>query len=76
MCILVQAMLAKTITSFCHKGHFVVKGLFNRSMITIPHGHMRVKYVLLSILSKHWGFEVAGHNFYFRSAVFVCSSIN
>ena len=76
MCILVKAMLAKTITSFCCKGHFVVKGLFNRSMITIPHGHKRVKYVLLSILSKHWGFEVAGHNFYFRSAVFVCFSIN
>ena len=76
MCILVQAMLANTISSFCRKGHFVVKGLFNRSMITIPHGHMSVKYVLLSILSKHWGFEVAGHNFYFSSAVFVCSSIN
>ena len=25
---LVQAMLAKTISSICHKGHFVVKGLF------------------------------------------------
>ena len=76
MCNLVQAMLAKTISSFCRNVHFVVKGLFNRSMITIPHGHMRVKYVLLSILSKHWGFEVAEHNFDFRSAVFVCSSIN
>ena len=42
MCILVQAMLAKTISSFCRKGHFVVKGLFNRSLITIPHGHMSV----------------------------------
>ena len=37
---------------------------------------MRVKCVLLSILSKHWGFEVAAHILYFSSAVFVCSSIN
>ena len=53
MCILVQAMLAKTI---CRKGHFVVKGLLKRSMITIPHGHMRVKYVLFFILGPRYLF--------------------
>ena len=44
MCSMVQAMLAKTISSICHKGHFVVKGLLSPyypPMITIPHGPIR-----------------------------------
>ena len=75
MCSLVQAMLAKTISSICHKGHFVVKGLLSPYYHT-PRANTRVKCVILSILSKHWGFEVAGHILYFRSAVIVSSSIN
>ena len=72
-------MLAKTISSICHKGHFVVKGLkllLSANDHHTPRANTRVKCILLSILSKHWGFEVAGHILYFRSAVFVSSSIN
>ena len=76
MCSLVQAMLAKTISSICHKGHFVVKPLLSANDHHTPRANTRVKCVLLSILSKHWGFEVAGHILYFRSAVIVSSSIN